>query len=157
MRPTGAGWRGVAIHPGIRRCVCSANRGQETGRRRLRASRLRSAGSVEIDIARFLSELRILFRFFEQLVEFAIEHLSLIFFGFERLAESLVAAARLALQFGHSGGQVLNHRRTRWLFMSDDGVKLAIDFQLCLAAGAGYFEQVAGHALLCPSAETGLN
>lgn len=72
---------------------------------------------VEIDIARLLTEIRILLRLLQQFVELAIQQLALGFLRGKRLLKRLLAPARFTFQFLHGGVQILNGRRLHSLFV----------------------------------------
>lgn len=86
------------------------------------------------------------FGLFEELVEFFGEHVGLFAFGFGGFLEGGFAAGGLVLEVGDGFGEVGDGGGFDGFLMADDGFGFGIDLQLGFAAGAGDFDEVAGHS-----------
>ena len=103
---------------------------------------------IQIDIAARGRQIGVLFGLLEQFVEFLFEHLAVRFFGFELLAEDLIAPAGLALQFSHGCRQVFDCRRLLADRVRDHSAGFWIDLQQGLAAGTFDLDQGVRHILI---------
>jgi len=79
---------------------------------------------------------------FQQLVEFAFEHLVVALVVVKRFLENLAAAGFFALQFLDCSVKVFDGGRALVFLVADDDLELGIDLQLCFAARALDFEQL---------------
>ena len=100
----------------------------------------RAARSIQVDIPLGRSDVRIFLGLAEEFVELLLQNLAMHLFGLDGLAEDLIPPARFALQFGDSGGKILNGR---WLFgylVGNHGLRFGIDLKLCLTARTLHLE-----------------